>query len=115
MGSLVDGTAVPAPDAALDEIVIFAHTYHGYHRLGREPEALLELVAPVLRTLEGTREPPPWAGVDLLRGALFYLARMTRHWGDVPPEQEAQMRALVARIGGSRWDVALANDSDTSA
>jgi hypothetical protein len=60
---------------------------------------LRRIVEPVLQPLEAGDPVPGWAGIDILRGTLFYLQRMTHHWEDVPPEQERQMRLLVAVIG----------------
>lgn len=53
----------------------FALSYNGYERLGDDPETLEQIVRPLLRTLDRNQAPPPWAGIDLVRGALFYLQR----------------------------------------
>ncbi len=102
-------TECPAEDCSLGEILVFALTYNGYKRLGAGPEHLSPVVRPVLNYLESHGTPPPWAGLDLLRGTLFYIQRRTHHWGDVPPGQERHMRALVSSIrerAGSRVLVA---------
>jgi hypothetical protein len=89
----------PGADAPLDNLLGFAGSYDGYRRLGGDPSALQGIVEPVLRELETSETIPDWAGLDLLRGTLFFIARQTRLWGDVPPEQERHMRLLVAAIG----------------
>lgn len=89
----------PGPDAPLDNLLEFAGSYHGYRRLGGDPSALRDIVEPVLRELETSETIPDWAGLDLLRGTLFLIARQCHHWGEVPPRQERHMRLLVAAIG----------------
>lgn len=86
----------PDPDGPMPEIELFALTYNAYARLCSED--LPRLVSPVLRSLAKHGQPPRWAGVDLLRGTLFFLQRQTHHWGEIPTEQERQMRTLVAAI-----------------
>lgn len=93
-----DWIECPPVDVRLDELLAFARTYNGYERLGNDPEHLQRVVRPVLTRVENGQQPPEWAGIDLLRGALFYIQRMTHHWGDVPDEQEAQMRVLLTAI-----------------
>ena len=95
---MLDLVDCPGDDISLPELLQFALTYNGYQRLGDHPTHLHRVVRPVLAAIEKGERPPTWAGLDLLRGALFYIQRMTHHWGDVPPEQEAQMRALLRAI-----------------
>jgi hypothetical protein len=85
-------------DAPLQGILEFALTYNGYERLATEVEHLHGVVEPVLTSLAAEEAPPEWAGIDLLRGALFFIQRQTHHWGDVPDEQERFMRQLVGAI-----------------
>jgi hypothetical protein len=88
----------PRADAPLQDLLDFALTYDGYHRLGTDPAALRRIVEPLLQELQTRETVPDWAGLDLLRGTLFFVQRQTHHWGDVPPEQEGHMRLLVAAI-----------------
>jgi hypothetical protein len=97
----------PAADADLEGVLLFALSYNGYQRLAEDVEQLAGVVAPVLEHLEAHGAPPPWAGYDLLRGALFFLQRQSHHWGLVPPDQEARMRRLIdaiGRSGGGPWE-----------
>lgn len=89
---------IPDPEGPLFDLLVFALTYDAYARLAHPPENLARLVSPVTKALAKTGEPPPWAGVDLLRGTLFWIQRKTHHWGDVPAEEENQMRTLVRAI-----------------
>jgi hypothetical protein len=89
----------PPADAPLQDLLDFALSYDGYQRLGADPAALRRVVEPILQGLETRETLPDWAGLDLLRGTLFFIQRQTHHWGDVPPEQERHMRCLVAAIG----------------
>lgn len=68
-------------DELLDRQIEWAHRYDGYARLGASPEDLLRLIAPLRAELEAGRRVPEWAGVDLLRGWAFYVAREDRHAG----------------------------------
>lgn len=88
----------PARDAPLPDILGFALTYNGYDRLGSGPDALVPIVQPVLEAMRVDGQVPEWAGLDLLRGTLFWVQRLTHHWGDVPPAEEALMRDLVEAI-----------------
>lgn len=99
-----------ASDAPLDEVLRFAVTYNGYARLARDVGRLHDVVEPVLESLRERGAVPEWAGLDLLRGALFFLQRQTHHWGDVPPEEEAYMRTLVAAIAVVAADQSLDAD-----
>ena len=101
---------VPADSCDLTELLDFALSYEGCMRLGDSPSRLEPVVAPVLRSLEDSGKPPEWAGIDLLRGALFYVQRMTHHWGDVPAREERQMRTLLAAIRTHARGADLVND-----
>lgn len=103
-------TRCPSPDADLGEILRFALTYDGYWRLSTGPEHLRPVIGPVLDSMDAGKGIPEWAGLDLLRGTLFFIQRMTHHWGDVPPEQETQMRSLVDAIGRLARDRPLVAD-----
>lgn len=89
-------------------IVEFALTYNGYQRLCAED--LPRLLGPVLKSLSRTGQPPGWAGVDLLRGTLFFIQRQTHHWGEIPPTQEQHMRTLVAAIARHQGGTPLVAD-----
>jgi hypothetical protein len=82
----------------VSELLAFARTYNGYDRLGRGPENLAPLVRSVIAALEATGSPPEWAGLDLLRGALFFMHRRTHHLGHVSADEESRMRILTSRI-----------------
>ncbi|AZZ82281.1 hypothetical protein C5O27_15380 [Gordonia alkanivorans] len=66
-----------------DQLLIeWAHSYNGYERLaGNGPRHLYELTLPLQRAFDRNGNIPEWAGVDLLRGWTFYLARAHRHGG----------------------------------
>lgn len=64
------GASVPDSDGPLLPILQLAQTYNAYERLGAW--------GPVTKALTRTGEPPAWAGVDLLRGALFFLPQPHR-------------------------------------
>jgi hypothetical protein len=94
-----DSIECPGDDnIPLSDLLSFALSYNAYARLAQDPEHLVGIVQPVLAELEHGQDPPAWAGLDLLRGALFYIQRQTHHWGDVPREQESQMRSLLSAI-----------------
>ena len=88
----------PPTDADLDVILEFALTYDAYRRLADSPQALAPVISPIVNALEAGDGVPAWAGLDLLRGSLFYLQRRTHRWGDVPPDQEHHMRTLLTGI-----------------
>ncbi len=97
--AFVDSAIIcPSADAPLHDLLEFGLSYNGYERLAGDPEALRRIVDPVIRELDSSGTVPGWAGLDMLRGALFYLQRLTHHWGDVPADQERQMRVLVTAI-----------------
>jgi len=80
-------------------LVEWAHTYNGYQRLADSPEHLWEVVRPLDETFERSGEIPEWAGVDLLRGWVFYVVRAHRHGGhgslrEEHPEFEAIVEAI---------------------
>lgn len=58
-------------------------------------------------------EVPKDASQESQRAALFFLQRQTHHWGEVPADSEAQMRALVAAIG-ARTETGWVVDDDFS-
>lgn len=92
----VPTASVPDPEGPIQPILEFALTYNAYDRLCSAD--LGRLVSPVLQPLAKTGRPPEWAGIDLLRGTLFFIQRMTHHWGEIPPAEDRQMRALVDAI-----------------
>jgi hypothetical protein len=67
----------------------------------------------LLQELESGQVIPDWAGLDLLRGSLFFIQRQTHHWGDVPPAQERDLRRLVGAIGRHALSGELADDRTT--
>lgn len=103
-------TRCPEPTAELEEILRFALTYDGYRRLAHDPNLLHGIVSPVLDDLSSSRGVQEWAGLDLLRGALFYIQRSAHHVGYVSPDDERQMRALAVAIGRLARDAPLVAD-----
>ena len=101
----------PPTDADLYVILEFALTYDAYRRLADSPQALAPIISPIVDALAAGGGVPVWAGLDLLRGSLFYLQRRTHHWGDVPPDQEHHMRTLVTGIQTRSEGVPLHSDS----
>jgi hypothetical protein len=104
----------PRADAPLQDLLDFALSYDGYQRLGADPAVLRRIVEPLLQELETGETVPEWAGLDLLRGTLFFVQRQTHHWGDVPPEQERHMRLLVAAIDRQAIGRELPSDNRAS-
>lgn len=69
----------------------------GYVRLANT-DHIHQVVYPVLDAIETNGNPPEWAGLDLLRGAMFVLQR-NMHWTDDPSGQlEQHMRVLLRAI-----------------
>lgn len=70
-------------NTSYDQLLIeWAHSYNGYERLaGDGPRNLYALTEPLQRAFDRDGTIPEWAGVDLLRGWAFYLARAHRHGG----------------------------------
>lgn len=64
---------------ATPEMIRWAHFYDGYKRLARGAPQLAELLRPLRESLAVTGAIPDWAGVDLLRGWVFLLARVDTH------------------------------------
>ena len=84
-------------EVSLPDLLEFALTYDGYERLA-DAEHIHQVVRPVLRAIEKNGNPPEWAGLELLRGALFVLQR-NMHWTDDPSGQlEQHMRILLRAI-----------------
>lgn len=99
--ALSEGEAMD--EGLLDRQVEWAHRYNGYARLGGSPEHLFRLVAPLRAEFESGRGVPEWAGVDLLRGWAFYVAREDRHAGgyglsDPDSPRFAEWTAILARL-----------------
>ena len=66
---------IPSDDCEFDEILRFAIAYNGYERIAGSPEALFRLYEPIRKEWEESGRLPDWAGLDLLRGLLFLMAR----------------------------------------
>ena len=66
---------IPSTGCNFDEILKFAITYNGYDRIAGSPEALLDLYEPIRKEWKESGRLPDWAGLDLLRGLLFLMAR----------------------------------------
>jgi hypothetical protein len=66
---------IPSTGCNFDEILEFAITYNGYDRIAGSPEALLDLYEPIRKKWKESGRLPDWAGLDLLRGLLFLMAR----------------------------------------
>ena len=100
----------PSDRCDLAELLEFALTYNGYMRLANDPNTLERVVRPVLKALEAEKVPPDWAGIDLLRGTLFFMQRRTHHWGDVPADEERRMRVLLSHIASISCGAELSED-----
>lgn len=107
---MAEHTRCPEPDAEVEQILRFALTYDGYRRLAGDSNLLYEVVRPVLDDLASGRGIPEWAGLDLLRGTLFYLQRSAHHVGYVSPDDERQVRTVAAAIGRLAGDSPLVAD-----
>ena len=89
---------IPDPDGPPDAIANFALSYDGYGRLGHDAQRVLQIVRPVVRQVQKDGTVPSWAGLDVLRGALFYLQREA-HWTEYQsPINEREMRAVTRQI-----------------
>jgi hypothetical protein len=102
----------PASRASYGEISEFALTYDGYQRLGENPTRLLQVVRPVIRAVRQEKAVPRWCGIDLLRGALFYLQREAHFTEYVSVVNDVEMRSVVDRIREVAGDRPLANDRE---
>jgi hypothetical protein len=81
-------------------LIEWAHKYQAYERLAQTPELLWHLLQPLREAFERDGSIPDWAGVDLLRGWAFYLARAHRHGYDPLCEEYPEFEAIVAAING---------------
>lgn len=64
---------------ATDEMIAWAQCYDGYRRLAAGAPQLAMLLQPLREELARSGAIPDWAGVDLLRGWAFLLARVDTH------------------------------------
>lgn len=88
----------PDPDGPMDAIDRFAISYDGYGRTAQEANRILQVVRPVVTQVKKDGTVPLWAGLDVLRGALFYLNREA-HWTSyMEPVNERELRAVVRQI-----------------
>lgn len=87
----------PSADAAPALLDSFGVSYDAYRRLAASPGQLAKVVAPVLDALRTGQPIPEWAGIDLLRGALFCVHRRGHHTGP-SSGLERDFRVLIARI-----------------
>jgi hypothetical protein len=91
----------------------WAHKYNAYERLASQPEHLLEVVRPLREALERYGAIPDWAGVDLLRGWAFCIAR-EYHWsGGYLPLREAHPELWMIVDAVNRHPSAKAKDRFT--
>lgn len=102
----------PVIGCPLDELLSFALTYDGHRRLADSPEELHNVVQPVLDLLAERDDVPSTAGLDLLRGSLFYLQRASRHSGDVTQQDEYHMRLLHSAITRRSEGLTMVSDAD---
>lgn len=93
---MADFIRCPSPRASLPELDEFGISYNAYVRVAA-PERLLQVVRPVIRAIDQGKGVPEWAGIDLVRAALFFVHRRG-HFSGPSPELEASFRLLVARI-----------------
>lgn len=93
--------AVPNPqDGTWADFFEFAHTYAASQRLTPSPEQLRQIAYEPVMVAFHARSGVT-VGIDLLRAALFYMARADRFAGEVDfgsPEEEHQYRWVVAQI-----------------
>lgn len=79
---------LPGEQAALQELISFAHTFNGYARWGS-----LERCAEIANGKDHS-------SLDSLRTCLFFEARRWRHYGmDPDAEAERYWRWLISKIG----------------
>ncbi|KRF29491.1 hypothetical protein ASG91_00180 [Phycicoccus sp. Soil802] len=76
-----DGFIDVPPVRDINVLNEFAHTYDGYELLARDPHRLYDLVGPILEVVRRGEGMPDHVGLDMARGALFYLAREAHHAG----------------------------------
>lgn len=88
----------PDPDGPMQPIAQFALSYDGYGRIAAEAERILHLLRPVLEQVKRDGTVPPWAGLDVMRGALFYLQREAHFTEVSEPVNEREMRSLAREI-----------------
>lgn len=78
---------IPAADAPLRDLHVFAHTFNGYEAFGS-----FEACAEIANSRDHS-------SLDHLRGCLFFEARRWRHFGEGPDAKaEAYWREIVQRI-----------------
>lgn len=107
---IVNSTTCPQAGAPLPELLQFALTFNGYTRVASSPSKVSELLEPFFREWKASRTIPEWAGLDTLRGALFWVQRGGHHRGD-EAEQGSDLRELVAAIRNKCGDRPLVADS----
>ena len=96
------------------DVFEWAARYNGYTRISGSPERLITVLRPLVEVYDRDGEIPEWAGIDLLRGWAFYLAREWRFCGYGRPftEDYPQVRdiaaAVNARSDATAEDVCLA-------
>lgn len=76
-----DGFIEVPPVDDINVLNEFAHTYDGYELLARDPHRLYDQVGPILEVVKRGGRVPDHVGLDMARGALFYLAREAHHVG----------------------------------
>jgi hypothetical protein len=81
------------------KLLEWAHKYDAYKRLASDSSLLLEVLRPLREAFERDEVIPEWAGVDLLRGWAFYIAR-AYHWGGYAPlrVEFPEIEAIVEAI-----------------
>lgn len=88
----------PMADAHPQDISRFALSYDGYGRIGRDAASLARIVRPVVERIQHRGYVPQWAGLDLMRAALFWLQRQAHFTEYTAPANEKEMRILVSEI-----------------
>jgi hypothetical protein len=78
---------IPSPNASLDELIVFAHTFDGYKAWGS-----FEKCAAIANARDHST-------LDALRTCLFFEARRWRHMGDDPdPDAKAYWHDLLTKM-----------------
>ncbi|ALG87074.1 hypothetical protein [Gordonia phthalatica] len=95
-------------DSDRQKINSWAHSYNGYTRLDENLRDRGSVVARVIEEYEREGSIPEWAGIDVLRGWAFYLARSHYHtsYGQSLTEMHPEILDIAAAIDARPWATA---------